>query len=1048
MLSFSALGADNVRDEREFKQKLQKMYFRINKSIELIRDQITSNQSAPFLANLYMELADYLNQKANVMYYLKMENLKGDVGEGEDANKQFSDVVSATKEAIAVYEKIIKEFPKFAGRSRAYYSLAVALKSIDERIAFIRTVSELIKTYKGSEDAVKGQILLGQHQFDNGILDEAYKTFLPVSTTKFAYERNVAKYKMGLIKLAMGKHKEALKLFEEVVVDKELKDDENEKEISLDSRSLKSNIKREALIDSVRAYTEVYTKNAEPVRYYSNIAPSENMFQEVIEKLAFRYISKKKYNEAVSLLRVLSERKSSPEKVLNIYKEVLLMIPLDKRVYIPVPEIRYVLEKYLNFNNYFVLRPDVKKSIYDFFEKQIRDLGTRSHEEGKRTKGRKQRYHLLKAVEFYDLYLAIFRKTDNSVKIATNMGDTYFRLEDYLKCGDYYLRVYKAEFGPPNQKDALIKNAIYCLQKDKQYSFYELRRVNGLLIEALNIYMRFDPSKRKDPKTNFSLAKAHYDQGFYEKGIGMLMSYMRNYPKTKYALDAANLVLDYYNVKSDFNAIVRSADRILSFNLPNAELNNKVKQIRDQAKMRKLQEKVESSATFDGVATGKSYLAHAANIGNSDLRNLALKKALEASRQEKDFNTFFKSARLIASKEKDPDKRYEIEASIAQENLKMTNYNEAFRTYEGLYRGPYPASKKQEAFNQATSLGLALRDWNKLAAVASQKSLFQSLPNEYKQQISELLLSLLESPVDIPGPVTGIVRALPVDNRMLLGLYKAQNRLPGSLKGYTKSKVSQTCSSEQATVCRWSIISSLEKKHSVFVRTLKKASPQISSMEGYATQFASLTEQYTGLEGSEDIQIDMVSSLRQAELYESFANYLKKVASKNKAIAPVLNAKANESISNSKNFVKRCVKTIQTSKIYTPVNSYCMAGRYPPNFDSLITWKRKMSFPRVQNVSPNEYAPDKKNLFASFSVNGVQDLAMKYYRSRKYHYAAAASAYALSMDGKDEAYLNTVLGCSVLELGQYNEALYYLGKGSNAGGIKSRCLSELKGKMR
>ena len=42
--------------EEEFRGKLSDMFNRLNKSIKIIRDQITENQSAPFLANLSLLL--------------------------------------------------------------------------------------------------------------------------------------------------------------------------------------------------------------------------------------------------------------------------------------------------------------------------------------------------------------------------------------------------------------------------------------------------------------------------------------------------------------------------------------------------------------------------------------------------------------------------------------------------------------------------------------------------------------------------------------------------------------------------------------------------------------------------------------------------------------------------------------------------------------------------------------------------------------------------------------------------------------------------------
>jgi len=60
-------------EERSFKENLSEMHARIEASIKILRNQIVENQSAPFLADLYMQLGELLTQKANTLYYIQME---------------------------------------------------------------------------------------------------------------------------------------------------------------------------------------------------------------------------------------------------------------------------------------------------------------------------------------------------------------------------------------------------------------------------------------------------------------------------------------------------------------------------------------------------------------------------------------------------------------------------------------------------------------------------------------------------------------------------------------------------------------------------------------------------------------------------------------------------------------------------------------------------------------------------------------------------------------------------------------------------------------
>jgi hypothetical protein len=1046
-ISFSfCLNAQEVPENQEFKQKLGDMYNRINKSLEILREQVTENQSAPFLANLYMQLGDLLMQKANVLYYIKMEATKGEAGEG-DSDKKFRDVIDATKEAVTIYEKVVKEFPKFEGRKRALYAIAVGYKSIDEKVPFLKAVEQLKTEFPTTQESVKGQLLLGQHTFDAGIFDESARILTPLLTTTFPYERNAAKHKMGLIKIYDGKHAEALELFRQVVLDKELQEKTDELEVELESKSVKSNLKREALIDSVRAYTEVYKKDAvhDAVKFYSDIAPSESLFREVMEKLAFRYINLKRYDEAIKILRTLSERTPSPEQVINIYKEVLLMIPLNDRVELPVEEIRYVLEKYLQWSNFFTIDKKVRASADDFFEKQLRDLGTRSHEVGKNPNNPKKLFYLNQSIKYYEMYLATFPKNKFASKMAMNLGDSHFRKEDYLRCADIYLRIYKGEFGKTDFKDLNLKNAVYCAEKDREYSFYELRRVKGLLIESLGLLMKTDKSKAVDSKTNFALAKAFYDQGFYKEALDKLFAFMKKFPTSEQAVSAANLILDYFNIKSDFDGLVSWGNKILALNLPNKELNEKVNQIKEQAKVKKLQAQVESSANFDGFAQGKSYLANAANIQNVELRNLALQRALEASKRERDIDTFLQSAQLIASKEADPKKRYEIEASMASEHVKMGNYEDALGMYRKIFsNNGYGAEQKQSAFNEAVNMSVATRDWQSLGGLA-RNGLWKNVPANYLTQAQEQVTNMLESPMEVPAELDALIRMMKPSPTLSLGLFKARNRLSAGTRAYAVSAIKSSCGGGAGdAVCRWTKIEGIDRLAQPLIARLR-APGKVEQLEQVAGQFAGVTEKYTALEGA-DGQLDMLTSLRLGELYKLFGLHLKKVAESDASLKQLLMPKAQESFTTGTNFLKRCGKIVESSNLVTPTNRFCKTGNNP-SLNEALTWSKLYPAFGLRKPGAKQYLPVKKEVFASYSSGNVLKLASTFYKSKDYNYALGTALYGLSTGG-DQGAFNTVLGCSVLSLGYLNEANFYLSKGDDYEGMKSQCLSMLKGLAR
>ncbi|MGZ3797142.1 MAG: hypothetical protein ACXVB1_12285, partial [Pseudobdellovibrionaceae bacterium] len=208
----------NIDDSAEFQRKLGSMYEKTEKSIKLLREQIIQNQSAPFLADLYLQLADLLSERSNVLYYQQMEREKA-ANLKLDTKQKLNPIVSSLQEAIEIYKQILKEFPKFAKKDKILYRLAIAQKSIDEGAAFVATSEKLLKEFPQTKESMQVRLLLGQFFFDQQDFKESANALLPASNCEFPYERNAARYRLGLIKMNEEKFAEALGYFEKIATD-------------------------------------------------------------------------------------------------------------------------------------------------------------------------------------------------------------------------------------------------------------------------------------------------------------------------------------------------------------------------------------------------------------------------------------------------------------------------------------------------------------------------------------------------------------------------------------------------------------------------------------------------------------------------------------------------------------------------------------------------------------------------------------------------------------------------------------------------------------
>jgi hypothetical protein len=64
----SLTSTSSAAADEEFKHKLSESVQKTDKSIKIIRQQITESANAPFLPDLYVQLGDLLSQKSITLY--------------------------------------------------------------------------------------------------------------------------------------------------------------------------------------------------------------------------------------------------------------------------------------------------------------------------------------------------------------------------------------------------------------------------------------------------------------------------------------------------------------------------------------------------------------------------------------------------------------------------------------------------------------------------------------------------------------------------------------------------------------------------------------------------------------------------------------------------------------------------------------------------------------------------------------------------------------------------------------------------------------------
>ncbi|MBN2693610.1 hypothetical protein JXR93_03020 [bacterium] len=1034
-------------EKTDFKAKLSLMLSNIETSINILKKQISDNPHAPFLADLYLELGNLHLQKANTLYYIQMERMESD--NNSNNKKSFSSVIEASKEAISTYEFLVKNFPDYGKIPEILYYLSLTYNSIDEQAKFLITAEKLIDTYPDTKEAMQVRMLKGDFLYRKGEYQDALKIYTPVSESSFNYVKNQAIYNMANIFVILDNNKKALEYYRMVILDEELEKDGGIKEISIKNRELVSSLKREALLDSVRAFTTVYPDYDHPEIYYAKIAPTEALYQEVIEKLAFRYIDVKKYNKAITLLRVLSERTADPEKIINIYQNVLTIIPLSERVNIQVDEIKFVLERFYMWFSYYKLSDELKSKALKFIELQIRELGTRNHDIAKKLKGEKREFYFKKAIDFYQLYLGFFKKSENSIKIAVNVADSFYNIKNYPESGNYYLRLAGDQFGESGErKKEFIENALHSLQMKIQYSFYENTWRRGLLIAAINRYFELDSTKKNSDELNFILAKTEFEQGMYEKALNSLYLFAKNFPNSKYVVDSGELILSYFNTSGDYDGLSKWSKKLLSINFKDREFKDKLERIRKQSKLKTLDKDVQSDQEYDAFYQSRSYYKFALSTKDKELRTIALEQALQKSREERDIEQFFKTALYLGKKEKDLKKKLEIYNSVSNEYIYTGRFISALKLLKSIYKNKdFQESDKKEAYIKAFGVVIALK-YYKMFPEYMKEQYFTSISDELKEQLIQTIISNIESGIKTDKVLIEYLVKNITENSQVSALYKNRELIKdkSALDVIDRKTIAICKDDEEESICFWKGIEKVEKDKESFLSDILKASLEPSGIATFGEKFVRISGVYNSVMNSDDNTLRVYAIVQTISMYNALADYLKRVADKNSSIKDELLAKAQQSLGAKKEYSDICSKIVQNSETFVSIGGYC-SNEKPLKYEQVFSSKNGLdSSSDIEEKNLKDSVVLQKQMLADKNGDSFLDLANSYLKSKEYNMANATAVLGISLFPTKTESFTAILGCSSLGLGHYNESKYHLLAAGDYEGIKDECLEELRKK--
>lgn len=632
--------------DKEELSRLKRDLSKVEKSIEVTKDLINRSKGERYLPDLYFRLAELYIEKSRLVYFRILE----EAGADDKAAVVAPEARLLKDQAVAVYRRIIAEFPDYIDNDKITFFIAHEYRELGNFPEMIKTYEELVKKYSKSNFRFEAWLILGDYHFDKGDFEEAIDNYRSILKNQETYAHNMARYKLAWCYINKDKTALAVDLWEQAVKTPTTAEPGVDANDSLSDKPLRLDVRQDALRDLAFYYAESRDpKTALP--FFQNLTLSRSEYRTALEKLARRFQIKTMYDESAKVYRELIKISHDVDRNLEWAEAVYESAVAAKDLQHADDDVVMLAEVAARYK-YWWRAADADKAVLGDFELLTRDLSTRLHAYAKE-KTDEDLYR--RAARAYDRYLSVFEESPERLNMEWNYADTLYAGKSFVKAGRQYEKVLtlldaaSPEAGaakadakvdatkpvdpkaakpdaakpdaakpapkvdpkkpPPTPGQKLVtttgdvqgdkKQAMYSAilsyfealkVEDKGTRFESMMAREGIKDLGARFVQRF-PDDENAPQVKFNVARAYFEQGLFDRSIELFAAFVTEHPNHKDTVTAAELSLDAFAQKEDFSGLAKQARVFVADARLDAGFRERAAKMADQAEQEEINRK-------------------------------------------------------------------------------------------------------------------------------------------------------------------------------------------------------------------------------------------------------------------------------------------------------------------------------------------------------------------------------------------------------------------------------------------------------------------------
>jgi tetratricopeptide (TPR) repeat protein len=680
LICFSASCAttgslDEPRDPPRV-EKLRLQITKVRNAVEETRRAIARSRGADFLPELYVRLAELLSEEAKYHYQLAYER-----EQRADRSMTVPQVRLLKEDAIGIYERVLREFPDSNLAPRVLFNIGHEHRELGNFEEMKSALRRLALDHPASSLRYDALLVLGDYHFDKQEFKTADTYYDKIVDGGLNRHSGIAHYKRAWVRVNQGSCKTALGQFEDALVTSakwEDKKAEARKSAAASGAGLEKSaseeggtqqdidVRREALVDMTYCYSRE-RKVKGSLDYFRKHAYNRSTYISAVSRLASRYRMMDKFDGAVAASRELLTLGPADDLRLDDARTFYSALKQQKKFDRIGEDIELITNILTRHYSRPEIDPEARAGLVSEFEAYVRDLATTAQEALDKSGDTTERARAL--ADAYNIYLDTFSDAEHTAEMLLNLAEVSSKARNPFEAGRRAAQAAELVEEDEAKKNALYDAVVYfqeSLQNVNDPSKYRRVAARATLRRAGAELLGYEISADKERRVKFAMAQSFYDEGRYDQAIDRLTAVAYQYPKTKEADAAVQLVLDSYNTLNDFDGLMYSSRRFLGEGSPASDgFKGEIQETLAAAEQRKLDELSLEAAGEDG-GDFSQLTRFAEQNPNTEVGERALVNAFVAARAVGDTDKVYEMADKLAEQYPNSEQLPGIYNSLAQ----------------------------------------------------------------------------------------------------------------------------------------------------------------------------------------------------------------------------------------------------------------------------------------------------------------------------------------------------------------------------------------------